>query len=117
MSDNTRTPLEEAALGVYMHVAQRIKEGYTEEAIKSELIEQGIKPATADRMLVKLNASRDNVTRRYGNRNRMIGWASIVVGLVVMIFGTSPLMVWGAGGALLVGGIVWLARATLQRQY
>lgn len=112
-SDNPRPPLEEAALGIYMHVAHRIKEGYTEQAIKEELITQGIKPHTADAMLAKLNQSRDNVTRQYGNRNRTIAIAIMIAGVLLVLFGSDPI-VWVVGGLVVFAGIFWLARATLQ---
>jgi hypothetical protein len=111
---NQRTPLEEAALGIYMHVAKRIKEGYSEQAIKEELITQGIKPETADAMLAKLNQSRLNVTHRHGRRNRTIAFGVMTLGLLLVLLGNTPVL-WVIGGAVIVGGIYWLARATLQR--
>jgi len=112
-SGTERTPMETAALAIYYHVAQMIKEGKTEQEILNILEEQGIKPETAHKMLAKLNESRSNVTRTYGRRNRAVAFVSIGSGVLLLLL-TQNVVVWLVSVALIIAGIYWWARASLQ---
>jgi hypothetical protein len=79
-------PLEEAAMALYYHAAQLIKQGKPRESIISELMSKGINRETAERMLAKLDVSRANVARKSGYRNLFIGLIAIVL-CVIPLFG------------------------------
>ena len=85
MSDQNRTAMENAALALYYHAAQMIKEGKSDEEVLEDLVSKGVNPETAASMLEKLNESRANVAQRRGYRNVFIG----IVLIVLMIFPIS----------------------------
>lgn len=87
MSQQDRSPMEQAALALYFHAAQMIKEGKTREQIERHLIhDKGVSPKTAKIMLDKLNDSRANVARKLGWRNAVTG-AFVVAASLLIIFG------------------------------
>jgi hypothetical protein len=79
-------PMEEAALALYYHAAQLIKQGKPREDIVTELMSKGINRETAEKMLAKLDVSRANVARKSGIRNLFIGLIVIVL-CVIPLFG------------------------------
>lgn len=117
MSENQRSPMEDAAIALYYHVAQRIKEGKSRQDIMSELTQLGIQPQTAEAMLNKLDESRANVARRNGYRNALMG--AVISGLALLpIFGIGIAAAQGPALALAVfilgGGLIVLIRGLMQ---
>jgi len=82
MSDQERSPLENAALALYYHVAQMIKAGKSREDIITELVRQGVNRETAESMLDRLDKSRAKVARQNGYRNAFIGIVVTTMGLL-----------------------------------
>ena len=77
--------MENAALALYYHAAQMIKEGKTREQIERHLIhDKGVSPKTAKIMLDKLNESRVNVARQLGWRNAATGVFVIAAALIIL---------------------------------
>jgi hypothetical protein len=103
-------PMEEAALALYYHAAQLIKQGKSREAIITELMSKGINRETAERMLAKLDVSRANVARKSGYRNLGLGALVIVLSLVPL-FGITGTQ---AEGWQFVAAIVLLGLGILQ---
>jgi hypothetical protein len=93
-------PMEKAALALYYHAAELIKQGMAREDIIKALMAKGINRETAEKMLAKLDVSRANVTRRAGYRNFGLG------GFVVML---SILPLFGLTGVQAEGWQFWAA--------
>ena len=117
MSEQDRTPMENAALALYYHAAQMIKAGKAREEIITDLIGKGINRETAENMLDKLNQSRGNVARQSGYRNAALGAAVSILAalpilgiLVPQVTGTA----FGVAVLLLGIGLVILVRGVLQ---
>lgn len=113
-----KTPMEEAALAMYYHVAQQLKAGKTQEDIITELEAKGIKRETAHIMLERLAQSQRNVEARDGKRNVAIGMCiSLISGglafgwLGLPYDGGLPVLPALAGLGI---GLYWLARGALQ---
>lgn len=79
MSDQDRSAMENAALALYYHAAQMIKDGKSNEDILEDLISKGVSRETAATMLEKLNQSRANVAKQSGYRNAAIGMVLVVL--------------------------------------
>lgn len=77
--------MQQAAIALYYHAAQMIKEGKSREEIERHLIhDKGIKPQTARNMLDKLNESRANVARRAGYRNIIMAVLVLMLGITIL---------------------------------
>jgi hypothetical protein len=81
-------PMEKAALALYYHAAELIKQGIPREEIIKDLMAKGINRETAERMLAKLDVSRANVTRRAGYRNLGLG-GFLVLLVIIPLFGLT----------------------------
>lgn len=116
-SDEGRSDMENAVLGLYLHAAQRIKAGATYDEIERELIEMGLKPDTAQTLLARLDESRGNVARRSGYRNALVG-AVAAVGALSLAFGAfgpvDHVIVQAVLFAILLTGVYWLVRGIMQ---
>jgi hypothetical protein len=114
---DSKAPLEKMALALYVHAARMIKEGKSRDEIAQELQRKGVKPETAQHMLQRLDTARDDVTRRLGWRNVLIGAVVCIAGfgLIVGAFGgvadgLGAVFAWGA----FLLGVYWVGRGTLQ---
>lgn len=85
MSQKERSPMENAALAVYYHAAQLIKEGRSRDEIVRQLMKQGLSYDTAMTVLDKLATSQVNVARRSGKRNILLGGAIIFFSIVLLL--------------------------------
>lgn len=115
--EKERSPMEDAVLGLYVHAAQRIKDGATYAEIEQELIEMGLKPETAKTLLARLDESRENVTRRNGYRNAFIGGVVTVIALSLSfgVFGAvNDVAVQVMLFVILLCGVYALVRGTMQ---
>jgi hypothetical protein len=117
MSQEPPNPMEEAALALYYHAAQLIKQGKSREAIITELMSKGINRETAEKMLAKLDVSRANVARKSGYRNLGLGTIVIVLS-VIPLFGLTGTQAQGwqfaAAILLLAIGILQAGRGIMQ---
>ena len=105
MSDQNSSPMETAALALYYHAAQMIKEGKSRETIVNDLVSKGIQRATAENMLDKLNQSRANVARQRGYWNTLLGIGLIVLALLPILGIFIPKLV----GVMLIVPLLILA--------
>lgn len=83
MSDN-RNDLENVAMALYVYAAQLIKEGKSHQEIIDILMQRGLSRESAETIMMRLNESRDNVTRRSG-------YITIVFGAIVVMTSLFPL--------------------------
>lgn len=117
MSDQDRSTMENAALALYYHAAQMIKEGKSDEEVLQDLVSKGVNPETAANMLKKLNESRSNVAQRRGYRNVFSG-AVLIILMIFPVFGIGMQQVYDVtlGIALLIMGcgIFVLGRGIMQ---
>jgi hypothetical protein len=93
MSDQNPSPMEAAALALYYHAAQLIKEGKSREEVVDDLVSKGVQRATAENMLDKLNQSRANVARQRGYRNILFAIGLILVALLPLLGIMMPKLV------------------------
>lgn len=115
--DKQRSPMESAVLGLYVHAAQRIKEGATYDEIEEELMQMGMKRETAQTLLQRLDESRDNVTRRKGYRNAFIGAVTTAAALSLAfgVFGPiTNVAVQVMTFVILLCGVYALVRGVMQ---
>ena len=83
MSENNEKAMEQLAMALYYSAATMMKDGKSHEEIVQWLIQKGVKPDTAERMMVKLQQSRVNVTRRSGQRKVVAGILLCGIGLIL----------------------------------
>jgi hypothetical protein len=117
VSEQDRTPMENAALALYYHAAQLIKAGKSRDEIITELTSKGINRDTAENMLNKLDKSRANVARQHGLRNMALGGAVSVLAALPLLGILVPAVTGTAFGVavLLLGiGLFILGRGILQ---
>ena len=117
MSEQDRTPMENAALALYYHAAQMIKAGKSREEIITELTSKGINRDTVENMLTKLDQSRANVARRSGYRNAAFGGVLTIFALLPILGIFIPQVTGVAftvAAILLVIGLFVLVRGVLQ---
>ncbi len=117
MSQQERTPMEEAALAVYYHAAHLLQDGKSHAEIEEQLVKQGISPQQARIVLKRLEESRTNVARRRGWRNVAVG--AFLSGLLLLpLFGIGVAAVSGSqlliAGILLGCGLLILGRGLMQ---
>lgn len=117
MTDQERSPLEEAALAFYFHAATMIKEGKSRKDILKDLTSKGVSQETAESMLEKLEQSRVNVAKRSGYRNAFIGIVLIIF-MILPLFGIGISQATGVTFALalvfLACGVFALGRGIMQ---
>lgn len=114
---NARSPMEKAALALYVYAARLIKEGKSYAEVEQELTRLGVQAETAQRMLQRIDSSRGNVTRRMGWRNVGVGALVGIAGFSLVVgafgapaYGLGALFAWGS---VLLGGY-WVLRGTAQ---
>lgn len=117
MSD-PKNPLEDVALALYYRAAELLKAGLREEEVITELVKQGIKRETAQKMMLRLAESQRRVEVRHGRRNVFVGGVLtfFALGLTFGWFGFSPangIAIFPTLAGLGVG-CYWLARGVLQ---
>jgi len=117
VSEKNRTPMEDAALALYYHAAQLIKEGRSQDAIVRELVKRGVSSETARKMLAKLEQSQVNVAQRSGYRNVLIG-TTLMLLMLIPLFGIGVDPVAGTYLSITIlflgGGLFALGRGILQ---
>lgn len=117
MTDNPQQAMEQLALALYYRAAEMMKEGKSGEEIVQWLIEKGVRPATAERMLARLQVSRRNVTHRAGRYNVVAGVLICALGLAiagdVILVPTSTLLRIVSLLAV-IPGVYIILRGTLQ---
>lgn len=110
--------VKDAALAVYYHAAQLLKAGRSPQEVEALLVEQGIKPETARKMLTKLGTAQIKVARRMGGRNVAFGAALMLLGLLLVTGVTSGRPAEGLSAILgwlsVVIGAAWCARGAWQ---
>jgi hypothetical protein len=110
--------LKDAALGVYVHVAQLMKAGKTAAEIEQTLEANGIKPETTRMMMQRLIQSQVKVSRRNGRWNLALGFVLVGLGMLFVTGGASGNPVEGAGSIFawmsILIGIFWIVRGGLQ---
>jgi hypothetical protein len=110
--------LKEAALGVYVHVAQMMKSGKSRAEIEQTLMAHDIKPDTARMMMERLTQSQIKVSRRSGRRNLALGLVLVGLGMLLVSGGPSGNPVQGTGSLFawlsILVGIFWLVRGVIQ---
>lgn len=115
-NNEERTPMEQAAIALYFHAAQMIKEGLSEEEVIENLTNQGVSRETAEMMMRRIETSRDNVTKRFGTRNVISGAVVTALGLLLW-FGPFDVatdilrqsvgfIIFGIGSFVLVRGLL-----------
>lgn len=99
-------PIEKAALALYYHAAELIKQGMPREEIIKNLMSKGINRESAEKMLAKLDVSRANVARKAGYRNLMLG-GLVVLFCILPLFGFigEPAQGWLFWSLILVLGV------------
>ncbi len=117
MADKERSPMESAALAVYYHAAQLIKDGHSRDEIIRQLMKQGLSYDTANTVLDKLAQSQVNVARRSGKRNVLTG-GTIVVFTFLSILGIGVEQITGIAlipvVIIMLVGLYILGRGVLQ---
>jgi hypothetical protein len=117
VTEKERSPMESAALAVYYHAAQLIKEGRSRDEIIRQLMKQGLSYDTAMTVLDKLATSQVNVARRSGKRNIMTG-STIVFFAMLSLLGIGVKQITGIALIpvliILLAGLYVLGRGILQ---
>lgn len=114
---NPTSDLEHAALALYYYAAELIKEGKSDEEVITTLMNRGLNRQTAETILKRLNASRDNVARRSGYRNALVGGSLSVLALLAL-FGIGMAPAVGLSQILLIlvlaVGVILFGRGLMQ---